>query len=62
MDPGRKAGVLLRLAAIGGILLGVLSAADAAIRLIKDRYLLSEDLPRILEAAARHWDYRTGER
>ncbi|HEY7699262.1 MAG TPA: alpha/beta hydrolase domain-containing protein, partial [Vicinamibacteria bacterium] len=35
--------------------------AEAAIRLIEDRYLLSEDLPRILEAAGRHWDYRARE-
>jgi hypothetical protein len=62
MDPGRKAGVLMRLAPSGGILLGVLTASEAAIRLIEDRYLLSEDLPRILEAAGRHWDYRTRER
>ncbi len=35
--------------------------AEAAIRLIGERYLLPEDLPRILESAARHWDYRAGE-
>jgi hypothetical protein len=32
--------------------------AEAAIQLIAKRYLLAEDLPRILESAARHWDYR----
>jgi hypothetical protein len=36
--------------------------ADAAIRLIAERYLLAEDLPRILESAGRHWDYGTGAR
>jgi hypothetical protein len=36
--------------------------AEAAMRLIEDRYLLAEDLPRILESAARHWDYRAGEK
>jgi hypothetical protein len=35
--------------------------AEAAMRLIAERYLLAEDLPRILESAARHWDYRAGE-
>jgi hypothetical protein len=35
--------------------------AEAAIQLIAERYLLAEDLPRILESAARHWDYRAGE-
>jgi hypothetical protein len=33
--------------------------AEAAMSLIAERYLLAEDLPRILESAARHWDYRT---
>ena len=32
--------------------------AESAIELIEERYLLAEDLPRILESAARHWDYR----
>jgi hypothetical protein len=35
--------------------------AEAAIDLIEERYLLAEDLPRILESAARHWDFRVGE-
>jgi hypothetical protein len=35
--------------------------AEAAMRLIAERYLLAEDLPRILESASRHWDYRVGE-
>jgi hypothetical protein len=34
--------------------------AEAAMALIGERYLLAEDLPRILESAARHWDYRAG--
>ncbi|HJS74612.1 MAG TPA: alpha/beta hydrolase domain-containing protein, partial [Vicinamibacteria bacterium] len=36
--------------------------AESAIGLIGDGYLLAEDLPRILESAARHWDYRAGEK
>ncbi len=32
--------------------------AEAAIQLVGERYLLAEDLPRILESAGRHWDYR----
>jgi hypothetical protein len=35
--------------------------AEAAIDLIEERYLLAEDLPRILESAARHWNFRVGE-
>ncbi|HLE71941.1 MAG TPA: alpha/beta hydrolase domain-containing protein [Vicinamibacteria bacterium] len=35
--------------------------AGAALRLIEERYLLAEDLPRILESAGQHWDYRVGE-
>ncbi|MGH9321872.1 MAG: hypothetical protein ACRD3V_18550 [Vicinamibacteria bacterium] len=31
--------------------------AGAALQLIEERYLLDEDLPEILESAARHWDY-----
>lgn len=34
--------------------------AEAALRLIEERYLLAEDLPRMLESAGRHWDYRVG--
>jgi len=35
--------------------------AEAAMQLIGERYLLAEDLPRILESAGRHWDYRVEE-
>ncbi len=35
--------------------------AEAAIALIGERYLLAEDLPRILESASRHWDTRAGD-
>ena len=35
--------------------------AEAAIELIEERYLLAEDLTRILESAAHHWDFRAGE-
>jgi len=35
--------------------------AEAAIQLIEERYLLAEDLPRILESAGRHWDFRADE-
>jgi len=35
--------------------------AEAAVQLITERYLLAEDLPRILESAARHWDVRVKE-
>lgn len=34
----------------------------AAKELIEDRYLLEEDLPRVLERARQHWDYATGDR
>jgi hypothetical protein len=32
--------------------------AEAAMRLVEERYLLAEDVPGILQAAERHWDYR----
>jgi hypothetical protein len=35
--------------------------AGAALRLVQERYLLPEDLPRILESAGGHWDYRMAE-
>jgi hypothetical protein len=30
-------------------------------RLARERYVLTRDLPAILEAAGRHWDWRMGE-
>jgi hypothetical protein len=36
--------------------------ADAALQLIGQGYLLDQDLPEILEAAASHWDYETAPR
>jgi hypothetical protein len=35
--------------------------AQAAMRLVEERYLLAEDVPRILEGAERHWEYRVQE-
>ena len=32
--------------------------AESAMELIKDGYLLDEDLPEILQRARQHWDYR----
>ena len=36
--------------------------ADAALELADDGYLLDRDVPAMLRAAARHWDYRTAQR
>ena len=30
-------------------------------RLARERYVLARDVPAIVEAAARHWDWRMGE-
>jgi hypothetical protein len=36
--------------------------ALAAVSLVRQRLLLAEDVPRVIERAAAHWDWRSGGR